>query len=51
MSVCLNSHSMLPKGVPVGIKGCLTRECLQVSAGVNGLTDEEGQGDTSSLDP
>ena len=38
ISVCLEAHAVPHRGVPPGITACLARECLQASAGVNGLT-------------
>ena len=37
ISVCLEAYAVPYRGVPPGITTCLARECLQASAGVNGL--------------
>ena len=37
VSVCLEAHTMPHRGVHPGIAACLARECLQASAGGNGL--------------
>ena len=36
ISMCQEAHAVSHLGVPPGITGCLARECLKASAGVNG---------------
>ena len=38
ISVCQEAHAVSHVGVPPGITGCLARECLKASAGVNVIT-------------
>ena len=44
ISVCLEAHVVPYGGVPPGITVCLARDCLQASAGVNGVEVGGGGG-------